>query len=119
MTLDLELIHPRMRKLVAFLNDNHFVTTDSGDGVINVDLGMEEALDYPHVVMVVEESADLIKEADYLITLLKAHGVLLRQGDPEKWLEASYNPADGVAVLFLGGVSDEDLGEVHFSKAQT
>ncbi len=40
-----------MRKAVELLNKAGFKTTDSGDGVTNVEAGMEGALPFPHIIV--------------------------------------------------------------------
>lgn len=53
----------------------------------------------------------LVYEADRLRNLLLAHGVIIGALGPDggAGIQASYDPADGSAVLVLTGVSDADL----------
>lgn len=101
-------IQPSMRRLIAFLTERGFITTDSGDGVTNVKAGMEDALDYPHVFMV---SDDVTADADHLAAvLLHERGIVLSAcfAGP-RWIQGSYDPIGKQGVVMLAGVTDKDL----------
>ena len=98
---DIETINPGVRKLVQLLRDLGFATTDSGDGVTNVEAGMEGALDIPHVFMKVNHE----REANRLMTFLGIERVRIEPG----MIQYSYDPSDGSRILALYGVSDKDL----------
>lgn len=97
-------IQPTMRKIVNILTALGYQTTDSGDGVLNVEAGMEEALEVPHVMMVVETD-NLINEAE------KLHEYIATRVKPscDFYCEIAYSTADKKCVLMLMGVRDEDL----------
>jgi len=102
--MSLSDLDPGVRELVAFLRANRFETTDSGDGVTKVEALTEgEALDYPHVVIVVEDSCNLVQEADRLLNVLIDAGVELDHGG----IEASYDPLDGSSILLIQDVEDQ------------
>lgn len=96
-------IQPRMRRLVALLQSVGFQTTDSGDGVTNVEAGMEDALDFPHVFMTCD-SRKLVEEARRLLTIVRTW---IRA--TEFQIECTYSPVDDTAVLALYGLTDDDL----------
>src|SRR4051812_36068008 len=104
-----------MRVLVAWLNSKGFLTTDSGDGITNVQAGMEGALDFPHVFMVVSPDK-LVSEARRLVQQLEREGFIF--DGVSRYVEATYNPTDGVAGLMLGGLSDSDFLLVSDTRAQ-
>ena len=113
--VDFAELDPGIRETVRLLRDAGFRTTDSGDGVSKVD--MECAEPVPNVYMVVDAPV-MVAEADRLAKVL---GAALRDGVldevqtvdghevPRVFIDASYNPLDGVAILALHGVSDADL----------
>jgi hypothetical protein len=96
---DINDIQPRLRKTVTWLRSLGFKTCDSGDGVINVEAGMEGALDIPHVAMAVD--SDKMKEESH-----RLYDACLLAGISGK-IEVSYDPADGVAILMLYDVLDD------------
>jgi len=98
-------IQPTMLRTVAWVQSLGFRTTDSGDGVINVEAGMEGALPVAHVVAVVDVG-ELITAAHHLLGACKAKG--LHHLD-DFGIEATYSPVDEVATLMLIGVSDAVL----------
>ena len=102
-TFDPDALTPGIRQTVVWLRRNHFDTTDSGDGITNVLAGMEEALEFPHVVMVVKPEL-LISEAKRLKKLCEDTNIPL--DDANIGIEASYSPLDGVALIMLVGVND-------------
>jgi hypothetical protein len=100
-------IQPTMRKTVAWLQELGYDTVDSGDGVLNVKAGMEGALDFPHVAMVID-AGKIVEEAQRLLKALIATGI---QGGK---VEANYDPADGLAIMTLMDVTDRSFpGEWH------
>jgi len=112
----------RVEKVVRLLNENGFKTTDSGDGHTNVNAGMEMALPFPHVMIVVTDPSTLSVEADRLVQLLKDQGVdfqlpvmgesMTETVETSKRLpsvEAIYSPLDGYAIITLLNVVDSDL----------
>lgn len=118
-------IHKNMTRLVALLQANNFHTTDSGDGVTNVEAGMEMALDYAHVfIMVPIEKA--VAEADRCLKLLQDNGVdffirdMYHDETVTEYCELmsrrpslvmSYEPAQDstIAVIQLINITDLDL----------
>ena len=102
--LDPSILTPGIRKTVLWLRENGFETTDSGDGITNVEAGMECALDIPHVIMTVTPLT-LVTRARDLCLLVEKRGIEVRPG----MIQSSYDPADGSAVLALYGISDGDL----------
>lgn len=103
-------LDPGIRDTVGWLWANGFETCDSGDGVSKftdprwlVDGQVpDEILDFPHVVIrVIPE--ELVSEADRLLYLLAGQGVEVDpvglEGSPS--VQASYDPANGIAVLLL------------------
>jgi hypothetical protein len=108
---------PGIRRVVAWLRDEGFETTDSGDGVTKIAQGFtpenDGVLDVAHVHMVVAP-AQLIGEADRLARLVRAKlaGVRFPNGADAidaVIVDATYMPLEGVAVLSLFGVSDAEL----------
>lgn len=89
---DYATLDPGVRELVRELRAAGFDTTDSGDG--SKVTWQEGALPFRHVVAQVEP-ADLIREA-HRLQALAGHLGLTGWG-----IEASYSPADGVALLVL------------------
>lgn len=105
MTIDAETlqeIDPGVRRLVAFLNEHGFETTDSGDGVSKP--ADRRELDFPHVFMSTRP-VDLIDEASRLFSLLDQNGLTADPGT----IEASYDVADGSAIIALYSVDDAML----------
>lgn len=96
-------IQPTMRRLVTWLQGMGFKTCDSGDGVLNVEAGMEGALDYPHVFMTVDP-AKMLEEAHRL------HRACATAGLWDADIEVCYKPSDGLAILMLTEVTDASFG---------
>lgn len=107
--LRLDVLDPGIRQTVAWLRENGFETTDSGDGVTKTQKGWptEGVLDFPHVFMVVDESK-LEAEARRLRNLLWAR--LGRQPEPGM-IQATFDPADGSRIIMLAHVADDDFPE--------
>lgn len=101
--LNYEELTPGIRQVVRWLRENGFETTDSGDGITNVALGMEGALDVPHVFMVAVNPAAGIDECNRLHALLLAHGLMPESGT----IQLMYDPSDGVTVIALYNIDDE------------
>lgn len=103
-------ISPGVRHLVTWLMERGFVTTDSGDGS-NHAAGMECALPYANVFMVVADSSRLISETQRLHDILVAEGVEFKDGtaDDDVVIECSWNPVDNVAVIALLGLDDATI----------
>lgn len=97
-------IQPTMVRTVAWVRSLGFETTDSGDGVTNVDAGMEGAMSVPHVVARVPTHA-LVAYADVMWGAVRVRG-LDRRGAT---VEAVYGPGDGVATVVIYGVTDANL----------
>ena len=95
-----------IRQTVEWLRAHDFETTDSGDGVSKPD--MECALDCPNVFMVVVPDS-MINESLRLLTLLQERGIDPRAPGSEVSVEASFDPANGLAILSLLGVDDAML----------
>lgn len=97
---DLNKLDPGIRDTVAFLRDNGFETTDSGDGS-KADT-MECALPVPNVAMVVHPHK-LVAEADRLAQLIMATGHPLAEcGDDDAAtaeIQASYDPVTRTGVI--------------------
>lgn len=110
-TLDLGLLDPGIRDVVAWLIAHGFHTTDSGDGKHKLEHGWDEAelVPYPHVYMTVAPH-DIADEANRLWRLLEHdHGIEVvqawtEQGKPH--IECLYDPM-GAAVIGLFNVTSE------------
>lgn len=98
---------PGVREVVRRLRDEGFDTTDSGDGVANVEAGMEGALPIPHVVMVIP-THEVVSGAERLLELVRSWGVPIG-GASGALVESTYSPVDGVVLLTLFGVVDAML----------
>ncbi len=95
-------IQPTMARTVAWLRHAGFDTCDSGDGVANVEAGMECAIPEAHVFCRVAPEL-LVAEAGRLHALVAA-------AVPAVHVEATYSPDDGgSALLCLFGVRDDLL----------
>lgn len=104
-------LDPGIRRLVTWLQDLGFQTTDSGDGTTKFAQGWTEecAMPFPHVAMVCSPY-DMLTEADDLRSYLESAGVVLTpEGVEGPTLVASYDPADSSAILLLSHVADTDL----------
>lgn len=91
-----------MRETVSWLRLMDFNTTDSGDGVTNVEAGMEGALTIPHVFMVSSREMGFI-EADVIWGALKRRSLDKVEGVS---VEMSYSPIDRKVIIALYGVDD-------------
>lgn len=118
--LDYESLDPDVRDVVRMLQGQGFNTTDSGDGIAKFDADGIELPDWEggtsgagvaHVVVVVEP-ADLAAEADRMADIIRAAGVVLDPLGPEldtAAIQASYDPANHIAVIILSGVRNADV----------
>lgn len=106
--LDLSTLDPGIRRTVAWLRSHGLRTTGSGDGRTKLTGAepMECALPFPHVVIAVEPT-ELVSRCRQLAALLGGRGVhLVPQGHDGPQLIASYDAADGSAILVLTDVDD-------------
>ncbi len=88
-------IQANVRELVEYLNNHGHITTDSGDGKINVDAGMEGAMAYLHVV--VKSTPDrVIKESNEIKFLLGLKHVWM-----DYFIQANYSPDDAIATIII------------------
>jgi hypothetical protein len=75
-------------------------------------LGGFAPLGAPHV-FIASDRATMADDADRLLALLRRRvpRAFLSDGEPREdvSIEASYSPADGVAILMVMGISDADL----------
>lgn len=100
-----DLLDPGVRRLVRFMRRRGFATTDSGDGT-------REGLpgDRAHAYVAVRSSAAALAEDSRRVRdHLAGVGVKLGPVGTLPCLQATYCPADDVAVLVLTGVLDGDL----------
>jgi len=86
-----EDLDPGICDIVVALRDSGWNTVDSGDGVTKGELG----LPFPHVAITIPDSEFLITESRSLMLWLRGRGLGM-------WtIEASYNPADDVAIILV------------------
>ena len=107
--IDYDELDPGIRETVRWLNERGFRTTDSGDGSKAAE--MPCAMAEPNVAISVAP-ADLVQEADRLHRLLTEAGIHFSAiGTGGRFIQASYDPADGTAsaCVLLIGVGDRDL----------
>jgi hypothetical protein len=104
-------LDPGIAQTVALLRHWGFQTCDSGDGVTKLAEGdTDGVLDFPHVVMRVDDPSNLVAEARRLRESLDTMGITVsQQGAGEVWIEASFDPVNNTAVIFLGGMNDKLL----------
>lgn len=99
-------LNPGIVKTVALLNAHGFPTSDSGDGETHdFECDREEA----YVVILLEDRHQLASEADRLRDLLRQHGVILNPVDEDPFVQADYDPANGIACIQLVGCKDSML----------
>jgi len=105
--LDPSILNPGIRRFVALLREHSFDTTDSGDGETH-----EHACDRDvgYVVIRVAQPWKLTAEADRLRKLLVDQTIAtsLIAGDAP-FIQATYDPEDGTAIIELHGVHDRML----------
>jgi hypothetical protein len=98
-------LDPGIRETVRRLNDLGFETTDSGDGVSKPD--MECAQSVPNVAITCK-GKDMCVIADRLMREVTRGGFSVEPvGTGKVFIQATYDPADGTAVIQLIGVSDD------------
>jgi hypothetical protein len=100
-----------VRELVERLQAAGFRTTDSGDGVSKP--AEQRTMDIPHVC-IHPDAEELISEANLVALFLRDRGVTLEPLGPDSpedhpRVEASYDPASGVALILVLGVRSEML----------
>lgn len=108
MTLDLDTIDPGIRRTVAWLRSENFVTTDSGDGRTKIANGDAEALPYPHVAMT-SHPTYIAMGAAHLRERLKEMGVIIKpmsNDENEPCIQATIDPANMTGIIMLMGVDD-------------
>jgi hypothetical protein len=89
-TIDYDELNPGIRDLVRELREVHGLnTTDSGDGVTNVEAGMEGALEEKHVFILVQ----LVDMIETTRTLAKTY--------PDAWVECSWSPGQSANVMIM------------------
>lgn len=99
--IDYEQIDSGVRRLVRWLNEHGYETPDSGDGVSG-------GLDEPYVVLRSTRST-MVDDADRLAADLASAGVVIGHPVEGAFIQATYCPGDGYALLTLWGVSDAAL----------
>jgi hypothetical protein len=106
---DAEALTPGVRRLVVALRARGFETTDSGDGVANVEADMEGALTVAHVhipvrrALLISESHRLQDALDELLRM-DCRGLV--------HVQAMYAPRDGIATLSVFGAVDSMLADL-------
>lgn len=102
--IDYEKLNPGIRKTVKLLNECGFRTVDSGDGQTR-----EFECDRPRGYVVVRASPfDLVSDAKQILLILKKFGVEVGPvGDDElTYIQASFDPADGTAIIDISNIHD-------------
>ena len=99
-------LNPGIVRTVEWLNAHGFKTIDSGDGETH---DYECDRPYPYVVMITSPDK-LVDEAERLYSLLSSEGFLLAPFgcESDACIQASYDPADGTAVIELINLADKD-----------
>lgn len=106
-----EELNPGIRRTVEWLNSLGFETSDSGDGKTNVEIGMEEALPFSHVIIIVTPEK-LVEETRRLRDVLQSKGIRIDAIAMDMELpsiQASFDPVDEIGIIFLSGVDDQKL----------
>ena len=106
--LDYKTINPGIRETVRLLRDNGFNTCDSGDGSTRE---FECDPGYPYVGIEVSPER-LVAEADRLVGVLAAAGVVVEEMDEDGTrpaIQADYHPVARKAFVVLINVKDADL----------
>jgi len=102
-------INPGVARLVEWLNDNGFPTCDSGDGETH-DYACDREGAYVSIDVV---PGHIARVADRLLAELTSVGVVITP-QPEaggKFIQATYDPANRIAIIDLVGVTDADIPE--------
>lgn len=106
-------INPGIRRIVELLNEAGFRTTDSGDGETH-----DHACDRDHGYVVIQaEPKALVEASDAIAAVLEGWGITV--GEPAMhppppgtcWVQATYCPADGIAVIDVSYIHDRMLPE--------
>lgn len=109
-------INPGIVRTVKWLRSHGFATCDSGDGVTHA-----HSCDRDHAYVVIRaEGLALITESLRLCAMLRAVAIeVVPQAQAfddggliAPCVQASYDPADGIALIDLMGVCDSMLPEV-------
>ncbi len=108
--IDYAQLNPGIRETVRMLRAHGFDTSDSGDGETH-----EHECDpeWSYVAIIVAP-ANLCEEADRLVVVLRKYGIeaqpmSMDEDDDAVIVEAMYNPLDGMALLYITNVHDDDL----------
>jgi len=111
--LDYSTLTLGIRRTVALVRSWGFETTDSGDGVTNIQAGMEGAMTVPNVYITVLPSC-LIAEADRLLRELFNVGIDADTQGPDNapCIQAMYEPYNNSAGILHMGVDDALLERV-------
>lgn len=114
--LDYNELDNGIRRLVKLLRSWCFETTDSGDGVskkLNGTWDDDCCMGTPHVIIQVDNPADLASEADRLLRKLREIGVDIRQFGVDDGIhggiEVTYDPVDRTCIIMLWQVTDHDI----------
>lgn len=130
--IDYTELDPGIRETVRFLRSHGFDTTDSGDGKFKFSQQGEDccALPFANVAIVISDPITLTAHADRLSYVLEQAGIIVqpigyREADaysldePPPWdvkeaveIEASYDPANGSAILMVMYLDDDLLFKV-------
>ena len=105
---DVTTLDPGIRDTVQWMLDLGYETTDSGDGKTKPAQGDADALPYPHVSMRTTRER-LTFDADKLLEQLREIGIPIAPAGEDASrpaIQATYDPADGSALLILTGVDD-------------
>jgi hypothetical protein len=105
---DYNALNPGIRETVKWLRERSYDTQDSGDGATR-QFECDQPVPYVHIKA---EPKWLVKEADRLRSDLYAEGIVVQAMNEEGTavaIEASYNPADGFAIITLWNVNDAVL----------
>lgn len=111
--IDYSALTPGIRRTVALLRSLGFRTTDSGDGVTNVQAGMEEAMTVPNVYIRVRPER-LVAECLRLRNVLRSRRIPVDAQGPDDapCIQGMYDPCDDSAGILLMGVDDALLERV-------
>jgi hypothetical protein len=109
MSIDYEQIDPGVRKLVRWLNELGFETTDSGDGYSKSNLGYEDEdfLNFPHVAILCSKYEEPYYTANRLLEELMEAKLPVGHGT----IQLSYDPFDKSSIILLIDIDDTDLNK--------
>jgi hypothetical protein len=111
--IDYDALNPGIRETVRWLRSLGFDTVDSGDGETHE---YECDCDEPYVVMRWDNPQTLSAGADLLLRALLERGInvcTIFMG--EVCIQATYDPVDQSAMIYLSGVNDAMLEASHAS----